>query len=495
MAMHTNLFRFALVSISVLMFQNVYAIQEILIKPTARNNRNNVLLVIIPETGTEGKHYKELGTAIQESEDNYSLWIGLTDVQPTTLELLTVISTLIQNVTEISNGHQDNIPLFLAGHGQADFLVQSYAEFHTHTLNGIILLNSHLKMGETMASFPVPVLTINGELDGVTRITRIAELFRQFMTEVEMNDDLQVRSPFIVLEGINHGAVIANMLPGQLNMLDLKAQITPLQCRRLVAEIISKFININLGRISPETEHYIRSAYNKTREILLPIINARKDLQNDEHKSNWVSKVQMWLSGVRMELTPKINIDSYVYLTGVTADYQPKTLEREDGTTLVFTFSDVAWPTDVADNASRPQAPKEIKSRLIDGDRIHLALQKSGIFSNLTIKRTCRDMNYAAFLTAYHQASTAARSRYDKTNPGIIFNDDIQLTSEYQWEKSTLLVNSDNRVLYVTSYSYTKQLSRQRDDEGGLIYCKLLPPLRVMEWIYTDSLRHEYLDL
>lgn len=44
-------------------------------------------------------------------------------------------------------------------------------------LTGVMLFASYLTRGHRLRDYPTPLLTISGDLDGLTRITRIVETF------------------------------------------------------------------------------------------------------------------------------------------------------------------------------------------------------------------------------------------------------------------------------------------------------------------------------
>jgi len=39
----------------------------------------------------------------------------------------------------------------------------------------------------------------------------------------------------------------------------------------------------------------------------------------------------------------------------------------------------------------------------------------------------------------------------------------------------------------VTSIAWRSDIGGKYNDTGGFLYCKLLPPPRVMQWIYIDA--------
>ena len=55
--------------------------------------------------------------------------------------------------------------------------VGNYGLNHWSELRGVMLFASYLTRSHRLRDYPLPVLTISGDLDGLTRITRIVETF------------------------------------------------------------------------------------------------------------------------------------------------------------------------------------------------------------------------------------------------------------------------------------------------------------------------------
>ena len=89
-------------------------------------------------------------------------------------------------------------------------------------------------------------------------------------------------------------------------------------------------------------------------------------------------------------------------------------------------------------------------------------------------------------MTAYHTASQRARERYDSTNPGVIFEDDHHVNTEAEWRIAELRVVRKDHVIYVRATAWKRAFSENTESDGT-IYCTLLPPSRVLEWMYFEN--------
>ena len=52
-----------------------------------------------------------------------------------------------------------------------------YGQKANHILDGVLLFASYITKNNKLKEYPFPVLTISGDLDGLTRITRIVDTF------------------------------------------------------------------------------------------------------------------------------------------------------------------------------------------------------------------------------------------------------------------------------------------------------------------------------
>lgn len=64
-------------------------------------------------------------------------------------------------------------------------------------LTGVMLFASYLTSGHRLRDYPTPLLTISGDLDGLTRITRIVETFEYVLFTVHVKENCLI-SPFII---------------------------------------------------------------------------------------------------------------------------------------------------------------------------------------------------------------------------------------------------------------------------------------------------------
>uniref|UniRef100_A0A0B6Z683 Uncharacterized protein n=1 Tax=Arion vulgaris TaxID=1028688 RepID=A0A0B6Z683_9EUPU len=449
-------------------------------------SRRDVALIVIPESGVSHTEYTVLGRVIQQIYP-LRMWVSLLDIaKEETLTLDNLPLLLGESMKELSNaGIHSDPDIFLAVHGLRGHVTADYAQAVPLSLRGLILLGTFLPKRFHYDSFPLPVLTIVGEIDGVVRITRLAQIVQSMILADQQQPGLVIQRPIVLLEGANHDTFVQGDLPAWLHVLDIQAEgdktVATTKASNLTAIFIASILQEPEGSV--ETAQLVfQATFEHAKNLIQPIISLI-EMTQDNLKSYWVKSAQKWLSGLEGKQSTQLEVDSYV----VADRTLPPTLVKEHGINYVITFSDVIQRSenDDKDQGLNPQAPEEIAARMLGPERIREYLKNSTIAHNYT----CQDLNYASFMTAYHSASERARNRYNNYHRGVIFEPDIVTDSEALWESTRLKLDTVDHVLHVTSISYQTANDQALSPYDGLFFCKLLAPDRALEWIYVDSLR------
>lgn len=450
-----------------------------------------IALIVVPEHGLSAPDYEMFGMFVQ-NVCPFRLWVAILDSPINVTLTLDNLPVLLYEVVDALSeaGMGLRAQLFLAAHGQAGHVVSVYTEAVPGTVRGLVLLGTFLHSGTSLASFPVGVMTIVGELDGLTRLTRVATYVQAMEEAAAEHPEVIARHPLLLMDGSNHGIFVGDGLPESMYDLDIQPEVDEVEALQAAVDMISLFMANTLqtsqDAVDDARDAFVRS-FEHAQSITEPIRSLR-NLTQGQMRSNWVRMAQKWLSGLEGKESSLLEVDSFV-TTSETLPLPP-TLGVEGGINYVITFSDVTYAgridtsrSGVIDSAQT--APLEIAARMIGPERIQKYLLNTTIARNYT----CKDLNYASFMTAYHTASQKAQTRFDQIKRYVRFQPDIEVDSEIEWETTPLAVETIGHELHVTGISYRTRNSEDLSQYAGLYFCKLLPPERAMEWIYVDFVR------
>jgi hypothetical protein len=138
---------------------------------------------------------------------------------------------------------------FLAAHSLGGVMSQIYAKGKSNKISGMILTGSVLlrntrsiqKDGTTKFDFDVPTLTLNGELDGLLRISRGAESY--WHQKINIDKSQANMFPMIALEGISHASFMdRSMMPSAVKNGDINPEVDEKTGHNIIANAIINFI-------------------------------------------------------------------------------------------------------------------------------------------------------------------------------------------------------------------------------------------------------------
>jgi hypothetical protein len=125
--------------------------------------------------------------------------------------------------------------------------------------------------GKSFINIPTPTLTLAGELDGMTRISRIAEAFYHQYDNLDTRVNTTDLLPIVVLKGVSHMQFSSGDAPQTVKKYDLKPEASQEEANHLISTYVGDFLN----GVETNTEmKLIKSSQQETESYLRPIINA-----------------------------------------------------------------------------------------------------------------------------------------------------------------------------------------------------------------------------
>ena len=234
-------------------------------------------LIFIQAGQVDPNNYKNVSDLLQQKFSNNKLWISIASF-PGNIPTADLVSKQIDTsfAALVSQGFNitKSTPFFFSGHGIGALLMQDYVLNNVKTLSGkcqpqgLILEAGYVqrKNYNIQKNFN-NILSISGELDGLNRISRMAE-------SLYFNNKMQNQLTLIV-NGLNHYQFAGDgQPPATIVQNDINPEISNSQARDQITSIISAFMKISLGIETDDDKRTISGFTDSTAELLNPLINA-----------------------------------------------------------------------------------------------------------------------------------------------------------------------------------------------------------------------------
>ncbi|KAK7098990.1 uncharacterized protein [Littorina saxatilis] len=472
----------------------IFAVTTGIVTPSimapTKGGTTEAALIIVPGASIKGEAYRPLATHIQGASP-LKLWVVLLEgfimTTPNPLELGGAISSAIAALKK-QGMTTDNI--FVAGHSLGGVFVGEYGITNASELKGILLYASYLTRDVKLASYPLPVLTISGDLDGLTRLTRIVDSFQELEDSLSKNPTNKYRTPVVTMPGVSHAQFASGQMPKAVTDKDLKPEVTSAAAYVMIANHTSAFLLSSLGDSVPQNLRStawsdLDKAYNDTNTIMQPLLTVKEMDQNSQNSVQWAIQAQYLQSGLTKK---QVKVTDELLSEMSFLDSKPK-IQGSGNDFTIQTFAHLAFSSNPLDISTVPSAPRVLSFKMKTFEAVKDAMPAGTTFNTSASNITCKNINQAAFNLALQSSSPVARRRYLDHGRPIFFNDDVLHSTGLGWSTSNLGLQEDDQGLHVTSQALKTRLHEPINLFSGMHYCKGLSPYRAMEWIYVDSLR------
>ena len=357
-------------------------------------------------------------------------------------------------------------------------------------MKAVILMGSFIPRGDRLQDFPVPVLTLAAELDGVARMSRMAEEFAKLKDDIQESFSNIYRTPVLVLEGVNHAQFASGALPYFIQKYDLIPDVTEEDAHRMIGEHVNDFLTATFSTAPLQADNALRNlkiAFSKSVDKFQPFLDV-KALGN---VSRWTILAQEHIAG---KFANQIQVANTVEKLS-TFHFSEPSIQIGGGSIVVNTKtleeSRSFDPPPYFGRESLDQLDVKLKSKNAIWDAITAQGNGTQVDGPLTSLKgepaTCKSLNELALEVALNHSTKEARDRYKTRGKSIILEDDLSFSNRLLWAVSALDTWKNGQSLYVKSMAYSTPVTGSWNP--GMLYCKLITPYRVMEWINIDSLK------
>lgn len=451
-----------------------------------RSSGDEVGLIFISDQFVAGKKYTNTAKAIQEAS-NLRIWVALTgsylEKQITSGQVKQRIESAIFKLKHAGMASDTFVGV---GHGLGgEYLAE---QVPNTALGAVVLLGSTLPRDVMLRDFPVPVLTLFAELDGLMRITRAAEEYRKLTDDVLWTFLPGVfKTPVLFIEGANHSQFASGAMPPHIAFGDLLATVTEDEAHAMIGRHINNFLIVSFGTNQTENDEAIRqliAGFFQSVVKFQPFLDLKR-LDSDGDESMWTVLAQEYFAG---EYSDRVDIFNHV-MEGSSFFTTRPSIKSVGKRVVVGTAAEVkaesGW--DLFKDYLNIESLREISMKLISKD----AIWKKLVGKNDTMLRsppnTCKSLNELALTLALSLSSATAQHRYKTHGRPIIFEEDIMHGSNMWWGPASLKTWNDDSGLHVQSVAMVTSITSFLNP--GVHYCKVMPLYRAMEWVNIDSLR------
>lgn len=514
--------------------------EDIVLDPK-KTGGDTIALIIFPGSQLASDQYTSTAEAIQNAASS-SVWVGIVDEASSTQ----FDSAIPRILASMSAKGMSASKTFYASHSPAESaLLQDYLSA-SHEENsqpdGLVLLGSFVlrKYRTSSGDFRVPTLTLGGEVDGVCRVTRMAEAFA-------VNKG---SSSVIVLPGVSHMQFASGAASSVIQQHDLKPEVSEASAHSDIGRYVGSFLDSNSAELA--------AGSSSTATVLGPIVEAMRQegseklnvLCNSDFPTNPTCNYPKWPDAsvdprpvpkpdpmppadcicgssfveehaqklmTRFDLSPTpsasfFSKDSFHDVSDVHPFHLPHIFnECKDPSSCLLNSTSVTMPIyedgdpwhreSYVDDGLTPISAKEFRTKLKSRQAMW---QAAGFPDSITsdVDKTdgsleiCKSINQASYDWAMSNASPAAKARFSSVGEPYIFVDDVVAkigATGPEWIKDEMVYTRTSSGMTVQSWTFKTENTNHGHVPyivtAGYHYCKILSPFRAMEWITVDGLR------
>lgn len=291
--------------------------------------------------------------------------------------------------------------------------------------------------------------------------------------------------------------------PADVMSTDIRAEVSGAEAIDTIGEIISSFIVVTReGKDSSTAQDAaacMEKNYNLTSSQLNPLIEMLEmegNMWMSAYKNStpWIQKAQEYVAG---ELNQKYKLDYFdQWRLQTTFDHlfehaKPSVSPEvgKEGYYNVSSYSHNSW-NPVKDGYETPYwAAIEDGAKLRSREAIYSYFKEPfGPSANVT-EAQCKGINEFALAWVRNQTFfDKTLQRYDAHGQPLKFLEDSESLSGPTWVSRYLIWQNTTEAMTVQARRLLSPMNFPVKEAAGMLYCKLISPARIMEWMLVDGL-------
>jgi len=462
--------------------------EDIILQPVLQNDSlPERLLIFVPGAGVPTGNYVATAQAIQQA----STELRLTVVIPSVFQKICIIQCLssstcgllkhrVEAAAKKANfkGTNPKEDTFMAGHSMGSVCANNLVKGYAYEYAGLMEFGGYVdKKGESsVASYPIPVLLLNGELDGGgARPGKMSLFYKQFKEYADAHGEEQALTlkPVHVLPGVDH----SDFCPGFFvtAIKDLKSEVSQEEALQAIASGAGAFLHLNSPvsqSAKAEAMQTMKSLLGFTAEMCEPYLRAFEM----EASGSLCEDAQRVVAGLSAEdavrLKVSVNPVPFSDFKDGRTGYGPGS--GDDLEVQIVSAFEEASGFGPADNHG---ASKSVDCKMLDATRI-----AEQMHVHTETGRECGELTKQAVAVAEQLLPQRSMERYRAKGRSVCTVADKGFATT-----GAIETTETEACLEVAALALVNDVNSS--NSPGVHYCKLLSPSLALEWMMTDGIK------
>jgi len=354
----------------------------------------------------------------------------------------------------------------------------------------------------SLASYPKPVLTVLGEVDGFLRYFSVHEDMQDLDREMKKTgrDSLDLEKPIIILKDVNHMQV-ADGIVGEMilktNRHDYESSLSLEEAHVNIAEVIASFVVITTLRPSKSLQNrdgtefkvFAQACKDQLEQIQLSreMMGGFQALSDDAFIANHAMDMQRSVANLKekIDIVPNFHLTKHDFLYS-----KPMLLNSfpncgQEMHIHYIAQDPIQWHKDLPKSVSQISPTFAIKAK---SQAFFLSsCTKQGKPSSLM------ELNQKNFEKVWNEYTTEEeRIKYQEKGCKLQFGEDIFVPSAPTWVDTPLkITHSDSVTIIQSPYTKTDLDNEQMPEKmRGMFFGKPMTAAQIYEWIAYDAYRN-----
>lgn len=537
-----------------------HAWEDIVLTPPAGKSGPVSVVYFAQGADITTNQYVNIMTSLQKAVD-FPLWVGIPQCPFNVAAIPGGLKSGIDRITTtmVNQGMKAQFK-FYAGHSLGGAMMPDYVNTEVPTTaNGMFLFGAfltrsfktgHTSSGRPQVQFPVPSLTVGGELDGLARLSRIVEALYSQVTFSENPSKATLFMPVTIVGGMNHMQFASGEAPSFVKKNDLQSDVTEEVAHSAVVSDVAAFLGSLVYPTQSKYASTLKTRVQQSTTFAQPLVDALLVESYEEFLppcyceakdeygtttfatcastpactggAGWTDRyAQPIIAGIgSSSAVSGLKISSVDTMQKTSSNHEahihggkdrkssqnpgdgqtPPLCSAPSKCTLdVTTVTEHTYDQNAADSISNwldtgfaPITAFEMKTKMKSRQAVWQAagLVNTSFSEDALDKNLCAAVQRAAVDYASSRVSATTRKRFEKYGQKFVIGSDVN--GSPTWEMAAMKWAEDNaaNTVKVQAVAYSTE-NKGTKTNAGAHYCKLLSPARVMEWMYTDGLRNK----